>query len=398
MTQEENVQSPAASPALSDGAAWLAGEASGDFLASLVLPEVSRRMDGAPQFGVGGPKMAAAGLQEWYPASTLSVRGYVEVLKKLPGILRLRSRMIRRVSDARPRVFVGVDAPDFNLGVEVKLKEKGFRTVHFVSPSIWAWRPERIHKIRAAVDRMLLVFPFEEEIYRRENVPATYIGHPLAGVIPMKPDTEGARKALGIEAAGEPVFAVLPGSRKDEISGCGPVFFQACERVIERLGAGRFLVPAVDEAARETIAVLATRCPRLAGRIKVVIGRSHKVLEAADAVLVASGTAALEAALFKKPMVVGYVMPALSALIMKNKGLIPYVSLPNILAGRAVVPEFLHYFCTPDALACSLIDQLADKRRRSLEALFEEMHVSLTRPTADLAAEAILETAGASRR
>lgn len=381
-----------------DGAAWLAGEASGDFLASLVLPEVAKRMDGAPQFGVGGEKMLAAGLEGWYPANRLSVRGYVEVLKKLPGILMLRRAMLKRVSDIRPRVFVGVDAPDFNLGVEAKLKAAGIRTVHFVSPSIWAWRPERIHKIRAAVDHMLLVFPFEEEIYKRENVPATYIGHPLAGVIPMVPDTEGARRKLGIETNGEPVFAVLPGSRKDEIFGCGPVFFEACERVIERIGAGHFVVPAIDAQAREWIASVATRNRRLSERLTVVTGQSHAVLESADAVLVASGTAALEAALYKKPLVVGYAMPALSALIMKDKGLIPYVSLPNILAGRAIVPEFLHYYCTADAMACSLIDQLKDSRRKTLEDIFTGMHESLLRPTADLAAEAIMQTAGAARR
>lgn len=378
---------------LSDGAAWLAGEASGDFLASLVLGEVARRMDGAPQFGVGGDKMIAAGLESWYPASILSVRGYVEVLRKLPGILMLRRAMRTRLEKIRPRVFVGVDAPDFNLGLEARLKSQGIRTVHFVSPSIWAWRPERIHKIRAAVDRMLLVFPFEEEIYKRENVPATYIGHPLAGIIPMVPDASAARARLGLAENGEPVFAVLPGSRRDEIFGCGPVFFETCERVIERLGAGRFVVPAVDARAREWIAAAATRNRRLSDRLVVVTGRSHDVLEAADAVLVASGTAALEAALYKKPMVVGYVMPALSALIMKNKGLIPYVSLPNILAGRAIVPEFLHFFCTPDAMACSLIDQLKDSRRKTLEDIFTQMHESLLRPTADLAAEAILETA-----
>lgn len=376
-----------------EGAAWLAGEASGDFLASLVLPEVARRMDMAPQFGVGGEKMIAAGLESWYPASRLSVRGYVEVLKKLPGILLLRRAMIKRVTDVNPRVFIGVDAPDFNLGVEAKLKAQGIPTVHFVSPSIWAWRPERIHKIRAAVNRMLLVFPFEEEIYKREGVPATYIGHPLAGIIPMTPDTQGARRRLRLDDHGEPVFAVLPGSRKDEILGCGPVFFEACEHVIERLGAGRFVVPAVDARAREWIASVANRNRQLAERLTVVTGRSHDVLEASDAVLVASGTAALEAALYKKPMVVGYVMPAISALIMKDKGLIPYVSLPNILAGRAVVPEFLHYFCTADAMACSLIDQLKPARRKTLEDLFGAMHESLLRPTADLAAEAILSTA-----
>lgn len=367
-------------------------------MASLVLPEVAKRMDGAPQFGVGGERMLAAGLEGWYPANRLSVRGYVEVLKKLPGILMLRRALLKRISEIRPRVFVGVDAPDFNLGVEAKLKQRGIRTVHFVSPSIWAWRPERIHKIRAAVDHMLLVFPFEEEIYKRENVPATYIGHPLAGVIPMVPDTDGARRKLGIEAKGEPVFAVLPGSRKDEIFGCGPVFFEACERVIERIGAGHFVVPAIDAQAREWIASVATRNRRLSDRLTVVTGQSHAVLEASDAVLVASGTAALEAALYKKPMVVGYAMPALSALIMKDKGLIPYVSLPNILAGRAIVPEFLHYYCTADAMACSLIDQLKDSRCKTLEEIFTAMHESLLRPTADLASEAIMQTAGAARR
>ncbi len=382
---------------LCDGAAWLAGEASGDFLASLVLPALWREMDAAPQFGIGGEKMREAGLDVWYGAERLAVRGYVEVLKKLPGLLMLRSSMVRRVAAARPRVFIGVDAPDFNIDIELKLKAREIPTVHFVSPSIWAWRPQRIHKISAAVDRMLLVFPFEEEIYKKAGVPATYVGHPLAGVIPMKPDTQGARRKLGLEVEGEPVFAVLPGSRIDEISSCAPVFFDACEKVVERLGSGQFIVPTVNEESRSRIACVVAKRSKLSSRIKVFTGKSHEVLEASDAVLTASGTAALEAALFKKPMVVGYTMPGISAMLMKNKGLIPYVSLPNILSGRVVVPEFLHYFCTADAIACSLVDQLKDSRRAELEALFEEMHQSLLRPTADLAVEAILSTARASR-
>ncbi len=375
---------------LSEGAAWIAGEASGDFLASLVLPRLAQEMGGAPQFGVGGPKMTAAGLDAWYPSERLAVRGYVEVIKKLPGILSLRRNMIERVSRVRPRVFIGVDAPDFNLGVELKLKKRGLKTVHFVSPSIWAWRPERIWTVKAATDVVLLIFPFEEEIYKKAGVPAVYIGHPLAGIIPMKPDVEGARRALGIDPEGEPLFAVLPGSRVDEVSGCGPVFFEACERVIKRLGgAGRFVLPAVDEKRREQILAVARKYPAFFERLTVVAGRSHRVLESADAVLVASGTATLEAALFKKPMVVGYTIPPLTAYLMRKKGNISYVSLPNILAQRPVVPEFLQYFCTPDAIAASLVDQLKDSRRRQLEEIFTAMHVSLLRPTADIACEAI---------
>ncbi|MDO4936871.1 MAG: lipid-A-disaccharide synthase, partial [Sutterellaceae bacterium] len=355
---------------LSKGAAWLAGEASGDFLASLVLPQLAEDMGHTPQYGIGGQKMIEAGLTPWYSSERLAVRGYVEVIKKLPGLIALRRQMLSRVIAADPRVFIGVDAPDFNLDIELKLRQKKIPTVHFVSPSIWAWRPERIHKIARAVDHMLLIFPFEQKIYKQAGLKATYIGHPLAGIIPMKPAMYEARQRLGIDAHGQPLFAVLPGSRIDEVSGCAPIFFQACERVIERLGgAGYFVLPAVDETRREQIMKVVAKYPKLAERLTIVTGQSHRVLEATDAVLVASGTATLEAALYKKPMVVGYTMPALSAMLMKKKGLIPYVSLPNILAGRIVVPEFLHYYCTPDAIAASLIDQLSDKRKSELVEL-----------------------------
>lgn len=374
---------------LARGAGWLAGEASGDYLASLVLPEVARRMDGAPQFGIGGTRMQQAGLTAWYPSDRLAVRGYMEVIKKLPGLLWLRARMLSRMTAAHPRVFIGVDAPDFNLGVEEKLRSRGIPTVHLVSPSIWAWRPGRIHTIARAVDHMLLVFPFEEKIYREAKIPATYIGHPLAGIIPMKPDTEGARKRLHFDAAGEPVYAILPGSRIDEVSGCAPIFFAACERVLERSGRGKFLVAASDPGKVESIKKVLAAWPQVAERTTIIEGDSHSVLEACDVVLVASGTATLEAALYKKPMVVGYVMPGITALLIRNKGIIPYVSLPNILAGRIVVPEFLQYFCTPDALAVSMLDQLEDKRRQELAELFTHMHEELLRPTAQLAAGAI---------
>jgi len=208
-----------------NGIAWLAGEASGDYIASLVLPEVEKRFPGTPQYGVGGPRMRAVNFHAWHDIRELSVRGYVEVLMHLPRLVQLRGELVRSISESSPRVFVGVDAPDFNLGIEQKLRRRGIPTVHFVSPAIWAWRPERIHQIRRAVDHMLLVFPFEQEIYKRAGIDATYVGHPLASVIPMKPDTEGARRDYGLMEDSLPVVTVMPGSRIDEVKGCAPALF-----------------------------------------------------------------------------------------------------------------------------------------------------------------------------
>ena len=428
-----------------NGAVWLAGEASGDFIASLVLPEVERRMNGAPQYGVGGPRMREAGFHAWHDIRELSVRGYVEVLSHLPRLLRLRSQLVQSFAASNPRVFVGVDAPDFNLDIEEslstfsghmkkitgilelamphtlvlldelgagtdpaegaalavaiieELRRRGVPVVHFVSPAIWAWRPERIHKIRAAVDHMLLVFPFEQEIYKRAGIPATYVGHPLASVIPMTPDTAGARADFGLNEDSLPVVTVLPGSRIDEVKGCAPAFFGAVEKLLHRYGDMHVLIPAADERARENIIFLAGQYARLAQRMIVRVGTSHRMLEAADAVLVASGTAALEAALYKKPMVVGYKMPALTGMIMQKKGLIRHVSLPNILLGENVVPEFLQYFCEADQISYALEDALSnDAKRANLVERFTMLHESLRADTANLAAEAI--TAIAARK
>ena len=379
-----------------NGAIWLAGEASGDFIASLVIPEVAKRMDGAPQYGVGGDKMRAVGFRAWYDVRELSVRGYMEVLTHLPRLLSLRKDLITRFGDSMPQVFVGVDAPDFNLGVEEKLRRRGIPTVHFVSPSIWAWRPERIQNIRRAVDHMLLVFPFEEEIYRKAGIPATFVGHPLAGITPMEPDTMGARQHFGLPDDGLPVITVMPGSRVDEVKGCGPVFFEAVERLLQRQGDAHVLIPAIDEQARSNILCVASLYPRLAQAMQVVVGESHRTMEAADAVLVASGTAALECALFKKPMVVGYKMPAITGMIMQKKALIHCVSLPNILLGENVVPEFLQYFCEPDAISHALEDAINNEaRRKMLVERFSAMHESLRADTANLAADVIV---GMARR
>lgn len=374
-----------------NGAVWLAGEASGDFIASLVIPEVVKRMDGAPQYGVGGDKMRAAGFRAWYDVRELSVRGYIEVLTHLPRLLSFRKDLITRFGDSMPQVFVGVDAPDFNLSVEEKLRRRGIPTVHFVSPSIWAWRPERIQNIRRAVDHMLLVFPFEEEIYRKAGIPATFVGHPLAGIIPMEPDTMGARQHFGLPDDGLPVITVMPGSRVDEVKGCGPVFFEAVERLLQRQGDAHVLIPAIDEQARNNILCVASLYPRLAQAMQVVVGESHRTMEAADAVLVASGTAALECALFKKPMVVGYKMPAITGMIMQKKALIHCVSLPNILLGENVVPEFLQFFCEPDAISYALEDAINNEaRRKMLVERFSAMHESLLADTANLAADVIV--------
>lgn len=374
-----------------NGAVWLAGEASGDFIASLVIPEVAKRMDGAPQYGVGGDKMRAAGFRAWYDVRELSVRGYIEVLTHLPRLLSFRKDLITRFGDSMPQVFVGVDAPDFNLSVEEKLRRRGIPTVHFVSPSIWAWRSERIQNIRRAVDHMLLVFPFEEEIYRKAGIPATFVGHPLAGIIPMEPDTMGARQHFGLPDDGLPVITVMPGSRVDEVKGCGPVFFEAVERLLQRQGDAHVLIPAIDEQARNNILCVASLYPRLAQAMQVVVGESHRTMEAADAVLVASGTAALECALFKKPMVVGYKMPAITGMIMQKKALIHCVSLPNILLGENVVPEFLQFFCEPDAISYALEDAINNEaRRKMLVERFSAMHESLLADTANLAADVIV--------
>ena len=373
-----------------NGVAWLAGEASGDYIASLALPEVEKRFEGAPQYGVGGARMRAAGFRAWHDIRELSVRGYVEVLTHLPRLVRLRSELVRSIAASNPRIFVGVDAPDFNVGVEQQLRRRGVPTVHYVSPAIWAWRPERIHAIRRAVVHMLLVFPFEQEIYRRAGIEATYVGHPLASVIPMVPDTEGARRDYGLTEDTLPVVTVMPGSRLDEVKGCAPAFFGAVEKLLHRWGDMHVLIPAADEQARERIIFIAGQYARLAQRMIVRIGESHRMIEAADAVLVASGTATLETALYKKPMVVGYSMPALTGMIMQKKALIRHVSLPNILMGENVVPEFLQYFCAADQISWALQDALEnDAKRRELVERFTKLHELLKADTPKLVADVL---------
>jgi lipid-A-disaccharide synthase len=372
---------------------FVAGEASGDLLAAQVVRELRQRESGLNCCGVGGDRMIEEGFDAWAHVRELSVRGYVEVLRHLPRLLRLRRELHRRTAALRPAVFVGVDAPDFNLGLEEKLRANGIRTVHFVSPSIWAWRRERLTQIARAVDRMLLVFPFEQQIYDDAGIPASYVGHPLASMIPLAPDAEAARRRLGLEVEGV-VVAVLPGSRPDEVRYLGPTFVAAMGELARDRAGLRFVLPVADPGLRSDIEAMLARHPGLASRVTLTAGRSHDCLEASDVVLVASGTATLEAALFKRPMVISYRMPWLSAQIMRRKGYIPYAGLPNILAGEFVVPELLQEAATPTALAHAVGQFLDDVGRRDRAvARFTEMHAALKRDTARLAADAILEVA-----
>lgn len=371
--------------------AIVAGEASGDLLAAGVVSELRRRVPDLRCAGVGGDRMIAAGFEAWSHVRELSVRGYVEVVRHLPRLLKLRSTLTQRLLAQPPAVFVGVDAPDFNLGLEEKLRARGIRVVHFISPSIWAWRSERIGQIGRAVDRMLLVFPFEQAIYDRAGIAATYVGHPLASMVPMVPDAAAARLRLGLVPGG-PVVAVLPGSRADEVRYLGATFLAAIDALRKREPELQFVIPAADGALKAMLASMLASWPDLAREVRLVDGRSHDCLEAADAVLVASGTATLEAALYKRPMVIAYRMPAVSAWLMRRRQMIPWVGLPNILAGEFLVPELLQEQATPAALANALQAQLHDTELRTrLEQRFAVMHQELRRPTASLAAEAIIE-------
>ncbi|WP_250499349.1 lipid-A-disaccharide synthase [Caballeronia sp. GAWG1-5s-s] len=368
--------------------AMVAGEPSGDLLAASLLTGLQERLPAGTRYsGIGGPRMTAAGFEAHWPMDKLTVRGYVEALRHIPEILGIRNELKRQLLADPPSVFIGVDAPDFNFGLEQPLREAGIPTVHFVCPSIWAWRGGRIKKIVKAVDHMLCVFPFETALLAKSGVAASYVGHPLADEIPLEPDTAAARRELGI-AEGGPVIAVLPGSRRSEIALIGPTFFDAMELMQLREPNVRFLMPAANPALRELLQPLVEAHPHLS--LTITDGRAQTAMTAADAILVKSGTVTLEAALLKKPMVISYKVPWLTGQIMKRQGYLPYVGLPNILAGRFVVPEILQHFATPEALAEATLKQLNDDaNRRTLTEIFTEMHIALRQNTSQRAAEAV---------
>jgi lipid-A-disaccharide synthase len=370
--------------------AMVAGEPSGDLLAASLLGGLNARLPAGTQFnGIGGPRMTAAGFDAHWPMDKLTVRGYVEALKHIPEILGIRNELKRQLLAEPPSVFIGVDAPDFNFGLEHALRDAGIPTVHFVCPSIWAWRGGRIKKIVKAVDHMLCVFPFEPALMEKAGIASTYVGHPLADEIPLVPDVEGARRALGLPEGG-PIIAVLPGSRRSEIALIGPTFFGAMELMQRREPGVRFVMPAATAALRELLQPLVAAHPNLA--LTITEGNAQVAMTAADAILVKSGTVTLEAALLKKPMVISYKVPWLTGQIMQRQGYLPYVGLPNILAGRFVVPEILQHFATPEALADATLKQLNDDANRAtLTEIFTEMHHALRQNTAQRAAQAVAQ-------
>ena len=378
------------------------GESSGDLLASTLLKGLSDRA--APQalksFGIGGPRLVEQGFQAWWPAESLAVNGYLEVLQAYPRLWRMRRDLIRQMCDVRPDVFLGVDAPDFNLGVETALRREGIRTIHFVSPSIWAWRKERVDRIRAAVDHMLLVFPFERAIYQTAGIPATYVGHPLADQIPIKPDRRSARHRLaelGVSSTG-PLIALLPGSRGGEVRHIGPVFLETAAWIIDRRPEFQFVLPAATprlfHALQQILREMGHRADRLRERLSLIQGQSHDALAASSATLVASGTASLEAALFGLPMVIAYRMHPLNYRIMRRMAYLPWIGLPNILANESLVPEFIQDAAVPSAMGQSLIDQHDDVMGQiRLRERFEEIHATLAQGCAQRSAEVLLEVA-----
>lgn len=370
--------------------AMVAGEASGDLLAALLLDGLKSRWPHLQSFGIGGSNMRRTGFDAWWPSEKLAVRGYVEVLRHYREIVRIRDELKTRLLANPPDIFIGVDAPDFNLDLEAALKAKDIKTVHFVSPSIWAWRADRVEKIRSSVDHVLCIFPFEVALLAQHGIAATYVGHPLASVIPMQPDRAAARAVLGLSEA-DMVVAILPGSRESEIQYLAKRFFQAASLIKKAQPAIKFIVPAIP-----ALKLLIERIAHEVGAqdVQILKGQSHTALAACDVTLIASGTATLEAALFKRPMVIAYNMNWLSWRIMKRKKLQPWVGLPNILCEEFVVPELLQSAASPQALAGAVLRWIDIKNDEpaKIDALverFTRLHIELQRDTSTLAADAI---------
>ena len=371
--------------------AMVAGESSGDLLASHLIAALRERLPEAVFFGIGGPRMESQGFEAFWPMDRLAVMGYVDALKNYRAIASIRRQLKKRLLQIEPDIFIGVDAPDFNLGLETDLKAAGVRTIHYVSPSIWAWRGGRIKKIAKAVNRGLALFPMEPPLYERAGIPVTYVGHPLADIIPLQTDRLAVREMLFMPKD-VPVFALLPGSRQGELAMMADTFVQTAKLLSERLPTAQFIVPL---ATRETrLQFEAAIYARQAGDLpfRLLFGHAQDALGAADVSLVASGTATLEAALIKRPMVITYKIAKLSYWIMKRMAYQAFVGLPNILAGRQVVPEILQDDATPENLAEALVKLYEDKDNAAAVAeAFTDIHLQLRQNTAEKAANAVIE-------
>jgi lipid-A-disaccharide synthase len=377
--------------------ALVAGEVSGDMLAGRLLAGLRPYLPEARFHGIGGPRMIEQGLVSDVAMDTLTVRGLFEVIPRYREIKGIQNRLRDRLLAERPAAFIGADYPGFNLGLEEQLRAGGIPTVHFVSPQIWAWRGGRIKKIQRAVSHMLVIFPFEEQLYRDAGVPVTYIGHPLAELIPLQPDVAAARRALGL-AENARVVTVMPGSRMGEIKYLAEPFVRTVKLLAQRDPSLRFVMPMAGERQKALFAELVAKAGLSDAPIQVVDGQSHTAIAAGDAVLVASGTATLEVALFKKPMVIAYKVMEASWQIMRHMGYMPWIGLPNILSREFVVPEFLQHAAKPEALADAVWKQLEDvSGRQKLEQRFTDMHHSLLRNSAKESAQAVLQVIGLSK-
>jgi lipid-A-disaccharide synthase len=368
----------------------VAGEASGDLLGGLLLAGLKQRWPALQAAGIGGPKMAAQGFDAWWPHERLSVFGYVDALKRLPELLRTRRQLADRLLADPPAAFIGIDAPDFNFGLETRLRAGGIKTVHFVCPSIWAWRGERVAKVKAAADHVLCLFPFEPALLRQHGVAASYVGHPLADAIPLTPPRAAARALLGL-GDGDTVVALLPGSRRSEITHIAPRLIAAAALMRRQRPGLRFIMPVVP-GLRGLVEPLLAQQPKDAAEIQLLRGQSHEALAACDVTLVASGTAALEAALFKRPMVITYHLAWLNWQRMKRMRYQPWVGLPNILAGDFIVPELIQDDATPQALAREGLAWLDDAPRvAATQRRFTDLHQLLRQDTATKAADALAQ-------
>lgn len=378
----------------------VAGEASGDLLGSHLIRALKKHRPDLEFVGIAGPKMIGEGAKTLFPMEKLSVRGYVEVIRHLPELLKIRKQVYRHFVENPPALFIGVDAPDFNFVLERKLKNKGVTTIHYVSPSIWAWRKGRMGKIRCAVSHILALFPFEPKLYEQAGVPVSYVGHPLADEMPLRPNQQATRQQLKLKSD-QIVIAMLPGSRQSEVEQLADLFVKTAKLMTRPQPDGQvpniqFLVPLITRNTRKIFeeAIFKNQTDlenEIALPIQILFGHAHMAMEAADVVIVASGTATLEAALLKRPMVITYKMPWLSWQILKRMNYLPYVGLPNVLAGRFVVPELLQQDATPEKLAEATLKLISDKAlAQDIQQEFTRIHESLRQNTEEKAAQVVL--------
>ncbi|OZG70571.1 lipid-A-disaccharide synthase [Hahella sp. CCB-MM4] len=366
----------------------IAGEASGDLLGAGLIRELKKLFPSARFEGIGGPQMMAEGFNSLFPMERLSIMGLVEVLGRLPELFSMRRQLLEHFTSRRPAVFIGIDAPDFNIGVELRLRAKGIKTAHYVSPSVWAWRQNRIFKIARAVDLMLTLLPFEAGFYRQHKVPVQFVGHPLAEMMPLHPVKAEARERLGVSAKEGQIIAVLPGSRGGEVKMLGPVFIQTMLWLHKRRPQLTFLLPAANPHRKKQIQM---QLEQAGVDLPLIImdGHSRDVMQAADSILMASGTATLEAMLAKRPMVVAYKMAPLTYWIMKRLLKAKYISLPNLLADEALVPELIQHNANPQSLGKAVLASLQPEQSKSLEKKFTDLHLQIKQDADKVAAESI---------